>query len=94
MLIDYNKFKKFINNLSKIDLKKYPKDKSAFPLDFKVVYKKKFILNFEYLSENLHCDVIGLIEKNKKKFLKTTEEMQKYKPVEEEVKKRIKSIVK
>ena len=43
--MDNNKFKKFINNLSKnTDLKRVPKDKSAFPLDFKVIYKEKFIL--------------------------------------------------
>ena len=50
--MDDNQFKKFIKSMKEMGLKRKPKDRSTFPLDFLVFYKG-FELNFEFLTDNL-----------------------------------------
>lgn len=57
--MDDEQFKKFVKSMPSIGLKRKPKDKSKFPLDFVVYYKHGYTLNFEYLSGNLHFYLIS-----------------------------------
>ena len=50
IFMDDLQFKKFVNPMPGIELKRKPKDESNFPLDF-CVYYKDFTLNFEYISQ-------------------------------------------
>ena len=94
IFIEESKFKKFINNVQRIDLKRLPKDKSTFPLGFVVFYKNKYILNFEYRSELLEFYVIGLREDSRNKYFKTTKEMEGYDDVLAEIETKMKKVIK
>ena len=74
--------------MEEIGLKRKPKDKSAFHLDFVVYYKKSFKLNFEYLSGNLHFYLIS--DKN----LKTGKSIKNGQQILSEIKKKIEAVVK
>ena len=94
IVMEKSKFKKFINNMQRIDLKRMPKDKSTFPLCFAIFYKNKYILNFEYRSEFLEFYVIGLRENDKNRYFKTTKEMEGYDDILAEIETKIKRGIK
>ena len=77
-------FRKFVGSMAGIGLKRKPKDKSHFPLDFVVYYKNRFTLNFEYLSGNLHFYLTSPKDKKTGKAIKSDT------PILSEIKKKIK----
>ncbi|MBI4158824.1 hypothetical protein HY500_01040 [Candidatus Woesearchaeota archaeon] len=54
--VNEKQFKKFISKIESMGLKRDLKDRSTFPLDFRVFYKKH-ILNFEYLKPFLEWNI-------------------------------------
>ena len=51
-----------ILNISKINLEWIKDIRETYPLDFTLLYNQKYIVHFEYLSENLEFFTIGIIE--------------------------------
>lgn len=87
-------FNKFLKSMASIGLKRKPKDKSTFPLDFVVYYKNAYILNFEYLSGKLEFYVTGKFKNDKESLFKTAEAMAKQQSILPEIKKKIKGLIK
>ncbi|MFH1849792.1 MAG: hypothetical protein ABH879_06415 [archaeon] len=73
-------FDNFLSRISEFGLKRI-KDGSSFPLDFRMVYKSRFLLNFEYFEPTLEFYMIGLVQRGKKRLFRNAAEMQKYDPV-------------
>ena len=87
-------FNKFIKSMRDIGLERKPGDKSAFPFDFKVIYKNKFILNFEYLHDALIFYIIGIIKKGKATYFKSKEIIKNENSTQLKIKKEIKKLMK
>ena len=84
LVITEKQFKNFIKSSSKIELKKgNPKHSVSFPLDFELVYKNRYMLNFEYLKPALEFNIIG-----------ENLPLEKENKILNEIKKKIQSIIK
>ena len=74
--ITKKQFDIFLARASGLGLERVKGDKSDFPKDFLMVYKSKYLLNFEFLAgEGLEFYIVGVVEKGSQRLFKKPEEI-------------------
>ncbi len=98
-----DKFKRFVVAIPELDLelpterREYYRKLITAPdieyvLDFELVYKQRYLFNFEYLERSLEVYAIGERQNDEFRLFQSSEEMREADPINEELENRIRDL--